>query len=384
MTAPSSSPTARRARSLALDVLRGVAVLLVIGRHALLPLDGASPALQWVMSVWQRGGWAGVDLFFVLSGFLVSGLLFREWQRTGSLRVGRFLLRRAMKIYPAFYVLLFFTVVQTGLRRGWHEIAPSHLLAEALFVQNYWQGLFQQTWSLAVEEHFYLLCAALLVALSRGAAGRSPFRHVPALTLLVGVGCLGARALTAWSGPFTYLTHLYPTHLRLDALMFGVCLSYWFHFDRERLSAWVGRWRLSLLGAGFLLVLPVFCISVEAPVVHTVGLTSVFVGSGLIVLVAAERDIRPTPLVRVTAFVGASSYSVYLWHSFAQRAAEHVAGRLGFTRESPLTFGLYLVGSLAGGVLMARLVEVPVLALRDHWLVMPSSNEEAGRRPRVS
>jgi peptidoglycan/LPS O-acetylase OafA/YrhL len=384
MSVTSSGPTPDRARSLALDVLRGVAVLLVIGRHARLPLDGASPVVQQVMGVWQRGGWAGVDLFFVLSGFLVSGLLFREWQRKGSLQIGRFLLRRAMKIYPAFYVLLVFTVVQTGLRRGWHEVAPSRLLAEALFVQNYWQGLFQQTWSLAVEEHFYLLCAALLVALSRRAATASPFRHLPALTLLFGVGCLGARVFTAQRGPFTYLTHLYPTHLRLDALMFGVCLSYWFHFERARLSAWVGKWRPLLLGAGLLLVLPPFCVPVEAPVVHTVGLTSVFVGSGLIVLVAAEREIQPSLLVRFTAFLGASSYSIYLWHAFAQRAAEHLTGRLGFSPESPQTFAVYLVGSLAGGVLMARLVEVPVLALRDRWLATRSSNGEAGRGPRVS
>ena len=88
-----------------LDLLRGIAVVFVIGRHLeLCPTyeSGMSPLLN----VWQRGGWVGVDLFFVLSGFLVSGLLFREFTRSQSIQAGRFLLRRGLKIYPAFYCFL--------------------------------------------------------------------------------------------------------------------------------------------------------------------------------------------------------------------------------------------------------------------------------------
>src|ERR1051325_7889657 len=85
-------------RNQSLDVLRGVAVLLVIAYHY--------PYFS-IMKI----AWIGVDLFFVLSGFLISGLLFLEIQRTGSIRIGRFLLRRGFKIYPAFYFYILLTAL---------------------------------------------------------------------------------------------------------------------------------------------------------------------------------------------------------------------------------------------------------------------------------
>src|SRR5437899_380470 len=95
-------PTTQRLA--ALDTLRGIAVLLVLCRH--MPLAKLPGWLLGPLEILQRGGWAGVDLFFVLSGFLVSSILFREWQQSGEMKAGRFLARRAFKIYPAFYVML--------------------------------------------------------------------------------------------------------------------------------------------------------------------------------------------------------------------------------------------------------------------------------------
>jgi peptidoglycan/LPS O-acetylase OafA/YrhL len=85
---------APRVRLRQLDALRGVAILLALGEH------------RYVSDVWTRVGWTGVDLFFVLSGFLISGLLFNEHTRFGAIRFGRFFMRRGLKIYPGYYVLL--------------------------------------------------------------------------------------------------------------------------------------------------------------------------------------------------------------------------------------------------------------------------------------
>ncbi len=90
-------------RSKPIDALRAVAVILVLGRHAHFPATTLT-------DIWHRGGWVGVDLFFVLSGFLVSGLLFREFQATGGVGWTRFVARRGFKIYPAFWCLIFFTI----------------------------------------------------------------------------------------------------------------------------------------------------------------------------------------------------------------------------------------------------------------------------------
>src|SRR5439155_8723892 len=94
-----------------------------------------------------------------LSGFLISRLLFTEYQKHGALRIGRFLIRRGFKIYPAFYVMLAATVAITA----YHSHLPHgylvKVLTEAVYLQNYLPPVWGPTWSLAVEEHFYLLLA---------------------------------------------------------------------------------------------------------------------------------------------------------------------------------------------------------------------------------
>ncbi len=103
-----------------LDLLRGIAVLLVIAHHY--------PYYDLLHQI----GWAGVDLFFVLSGFLISGLLFSDWKRYGRLSIGRFFVRRGLKIYPGFYVFLLITALplirMQGTRPFWNEL---------LFLQDY-------------------------------------------------------------------------------------------------------------------------------------------------------------------------------------------------------------------------------------------------------
>jgi peptidoglycan/LPS O-acetylase OafA/YrhL len=140
-------------RTPTLDILRAVAVILVFSRHS-----GVFPVLSQI-------GWAGVDLFFVLSGFLVSGLLFREYQVSQRVHPGRFLMRRGFKIYPQFYVLIATTVI-VDVWLG-QPVPGRQLASELVFLQSYFPGLWGHAWSLAVEEHFYLLLAAAVALLAR-------------------------------------------------------------------------------------------------------------------------------------------------------------------------------------------------------------------------
>src|SRR5271169_1218036 len=135
-------------RILELDVLRGIAILLVMGVHV--------PAYP----IWSTvGGW-GVDLFFVLSGFLISNLLFGEYKSTGDIRLARFFSRRALKLYPSFYLLLAVTLVYCFF---WHvPITAREILGEATLTQNYIGAIWGHTWSLAVEEHFYIFLPVVL------------------------------------------------------------------------------------------------------------------------------------------------------------------------------------------------------------------------------
>ena len=347
-------------RNLGLDILRAVAVFLVLGNHLRPPDD------PWPLWVWlERGGWVGVDLFFVLSGFLVSGLLFQEWQKHGALRIGRFLLRRAFKLYPSLWGLVLATLAY------WHwQDFPMRLecaAAELLFVQNYFEGMWNHTWSLAVEEHFYLLLAVLLVVLVRIDPERG-WRWLPALFVVVGVACLLCRILNRSPGePFDFPSHQAHSHIRIDSLFFGVFLSYLAHF--RGLLDWlrgVPSW--FLVGLGFLLLLPAFFLWRGVhPGITTWGFTVIYLGSGCLVVAALRlKSSRILPL-RFLGVLGATSYSIYLWHmpvnSWGSAFWLRILGPDRFTY--PVYLVCFVAGSLFVGWALSHLIEWPFLRLRD-------------------
>jgi peptidoglycan/LPS O-acetylase OafA/YrhL len=350
-----------RKRDAWLDGLRAVAVLLVLGRHAELP-EGANG----FMAAWHRGGWVGVDLFFVLSGFLVSGLLFREYQQCRALHVPRFLLRRGLRIYPAFYALLGCTALAAMVLPA-PKTSIRALVAEACFVQNYCRPIWNHTWSLAVEEHFYValpLGCLWLLRTRRGAA--DPFRRLPAMALTIIAVLTIVRCVHGWYVPFHGRSHLFATHLRADSLLAGVLLAHVYHFQRPVFERYVVRWRGVLLIAGIACFVPAFVCELERTwFVYTVGLTLFALGSMLVI--AAGLGTAPLP-ARLLGPIGRDSYSMYLWHMPVLIWGVPWCERLfDYRLADPLRIALYMASSLLVGTIMARAVEWPVLRLRDRW-----------------
>lgn len=353
-----------------LDVLRAIAIFLVLGRH--LPDWPAASGPAWTagLEVWRRSGWIGVDLFFVLSGFLISGLLFHEHRRHGQIHFGRFFVRRAFKIYPAFYVMIAATVA-VRLARG-DGVAPTGLVSEMVFAQNYWRSLWPHTWSLAVEEHFYVLLPLALIALARLRRGaRDPFAPLIGIFVVVATALLGLRVLVARSGPFASKTHLYATHLRIDSLLFGVLISYFHHYRGERLSGVIRGRHWWLLAGGIALAMPSAALRVEASFfMPTAGLTLLYLGFGAILLASLEWPYGGGALrervVSSLAAIGFYSYSIYLWHvAVGSWGVRGLAEMLGARPPLVIELVAYVAGSLAVGVVMAKVVERPFLRLRD-------------------
>lgn len=366
--------SATRTRLKQLDVLRAVAVLLVLCSHV--------HSFDWL----QRCGWIGVDLFFVLSGFLVSGLLYSEYKKYGSLSPKRFLVRRGLKIYPAFYTFVIGSVILMLLTRM--KIPLDLLLAEILFVQNYYGGLWGHTWSLCVEEHFYLLLTAGLYLLWRRASvSATPFDVIPKITLLVAVGLLAARVLTyILVVPYNFQTHFKPTHLRIDSLLFGVCVGYLHHFHFERFTSFIRSYRVPIFLFALAAIAPAVIFPMNGAFISTIGLTLLYLGFGSMLLLALyHTGSRRSPLHRVfgpagsvLARVGAYSYSIYLWHlvvaslglTLIRRAYTYASSVLPSAPQQlhPLVeFAAYVVASVVVGILMAKLVEMRVLKLRDRY-----------------
>jgi len=291
--------------------LRGVAIALVLLNHAGVPGFG--------------GGYVGVDLFFVISGYLIGGLLIREMQRTGRIDLGSFYARRFRRLLPAAVALLLFVMLAGRLLYAPMEHAElfSSVRAAALYAGNLWfasratdyfgghveANPILHLWSLAVEEQFYLLWPLLMLGVAAFAKGRVVV-HVQVLAVFIGiVTLLACVAVTDRNKAYAFFL----TPFRVWEFAAGVLLGT--AAGRERAAA---RWSAEALGvAGLLLLL--FSTLMLGPATAFPGMAALMpVLAGVLLLRQAEppgssltgRWLAWRPL-RV---LGDWSYSVYLWH----------------------------------------------------------------------
>jgi peptidoglycan/LPS O-acetylase OafA/YrhL len=368
-------PKSNRFQSL--DVLRGIAILFVIGAHFPFPPESYNWLSKSLLSEWKLFGWIGVELFFVLSGFLVSGLIFKEYQRTGRFSPFRFLIRRGLKIYPSLYFVLgsFLSII---FALG-YKVPTRNILSEIFFLQNYLPNVLQVTWSLAVEEHFYLLLCLAMVCLSRD-GGKDPYNRLPDIVVGANIFFLAARICNYPLGPVSASRNAFPTHLRLDSLLLGVLLGYLFHFREAELAKWFRRWGRFLPFVCALLLSPMFIPRmVESWTIYTFGFTFLHLGfGGVLLMFLYWYPVRvPNPALRIVfsgiAFIGVHSYPIYLWHDSLIRIlpilAESVANhRLTYTEHILIAFA----ASIGVGVVTSYIVERPILYLRDRLVPSPT------------
>lgn len=386
-----------RSRMVQLDVLRGVAILLVMFTHTTLqPKEAGTwePVLSYVRYL----GPSGVDLFFVLSGFLVGGLLFKELRATGHVDARRFLIRRGFKIWPSYFVFLGFVFLWlTFIERRGMLASGRALLPNLVHLQNYLGSPREHTWSLAVEEHFYLALPVLLLLLigrEKEANGAS-IRAVPFVAVGLSVLCALLRMETRGL-PLSY-NPFFATHLRIDSLFFGVLLGYLYHFKPHSI-AFAERHSGVLLCIGIVLLVPYPALiqhshdSLFASAVGSaVGSALLFVAYGCVLLSIIHtpvgvgwlgRRLRG-PVARGVAFMGFYSYPIYLWHIDATFPVTKLLAH-GALSELPaeprwlLAFLLYVMMATAWGAIVGVLVDLPSLALRDR--LFPARVQAKGTR----
>ena len=345
----------REGRRLDLDVVRGLAIVLALGWHFSGEPSGnlVVDALTWPGS---QFGWAGVDLFFVLSGFLLGNLVLTEQVRTGRFDGGRFTARRLLKLWPVLYVFLAVQAL-TG-----PELWASYLWQNALHLQNYAGTSLAHLWSLAVEEHFYLALAILFPLFARR-------RGSPRLLAGILVGILvAALALRIWGATqgVSDVRLQWRTHFRVDSLAAGVLLAlvhvHWPEsFERLR------RRRGVLAGVLVAGTAELAVVGKHGAVGSTVGFTVAYLtAAALLLLVYRARWVTKARWVSVPmAFLGRYSYGIYIWHVLAAATAVHL---LQLDAASPAGQAVRYGVAIAIGVLATVAVEKPVLRLRDRLL----------------
>jgi peptidoglycan/LPS O-acetylase OafA/YrhL len=344
-TASDLPSAAKHRRYASLDLLRALAIVLVVHCHS--ASGFAEPPLSTVLKL----GGKGVELFFVLSGWLLGRQLVLELERTGKIELLRFWARRWMRTLPAYYGVLVVISMYILTRNG-QPLRPEYLF----FGQTYLAGMpyFGISWSLCVEEHFYLLVAPTLLLFWR----RPGLRWLIPLLMIVPTIC----RVYGWYGA-EYQTHVWYDACAMGVLLAAASVKYRKQWDRLRpLAAWVAaatllivvrdvafawrpEWRPAggLLGPnpGILVYALVFAVWVWAAAVHPNWIAGRIPG----VRYLAER-----------------SYAIYLLHLEVIAAIRHLP-----PMPFIVTLGLVWIGSIAVAEVLFRLVERPGMDLRDRF-----------------
>jgi len=346
-------------RAIELDFVRGLAIIMVMGMHFHTVSEGY-PVLAWIEYPLKHFGREGVNLFFTLSGFLVGGLLLRQYAQEGRIDAGRFIVRRIFKIWPAYYVLILFHVIV-----GRHPTS-TFLVQNLTHLQNYYGSSIAQTWSLAVEEHFYLLLPALLLLMARWRAGSRAILWTLGLT---SVAVLLARCAAVADGNLEAAAAY--TQYRIDSLLIGVMLAcvYWMRPQSYRALA---RQRGVLVALVVGLVVWLGWLQPTLQMEESIGYTVQAIGFGALIVLVLEYsgELRRTVLYRAIAWIGVYSYGIYLWHSVALAPGDlFIRKAMQTGLPVPVVWapalGVQFAIAIAAGYVTTRAVEFPFLRLRE-------------------
>jgi peptidoglycan/LPS O-acetylase OafA/YrhL len=353
----------------ALDGLRGLCVLLVIASHTGLPFTS--------------GGFLGVDGFFVLSGFLITSLLVQEHMSTGTVNFASFYARRALRLFPALLTLLLVCVIGTLLFASGQAAEDNWRgMGSAVIYLSNWVlatagpgeslGVLQHTWSLAIEEQFYLLWPLLL---SFVILRQRRVNKVALVALLIGLSII-TRIMLAATGAGYWRIYA-GSDARADALLTGCLVGLAISSYRlESLRQVRAVTRLCLVVA-----LPALAFLVTTADGHHAffaywGYTLVAVGMGSIIL---HLMVSPTghlagafswtPLIKV----GMISYGLYLWHYPVFEMLKPEA--FGWNEWQMLVPRLAL--TLFAAIVSFRYIERPVLRLKERLSKQSRQGEAA-------
>ncbi|MCH8850377.1 MAG: acyltransferase [Chloroflexi bacterium] len=359
-----------------MDGIRGLAVAAVLAYHAGLP--------------WARGGFLGVDAFFVLSGFLITSLLLTERQATGAINLGTFWARRARRLLPALFLLLVgvmgYAVVfaeQEELTALRHDaIATIAYVANWRFVfsgESYFQQFvvpspLRHTWSLAIEEQWYLFWPVLVLALLRWRRGSVATLLGLSLALAAASALLMAWLFDPQGDPSRVY---YGTDTRAQSLLVGAALAAWLIRYRPDFAGKTQLLQAAALACAAFIGWAWIVTPENSQLLYRGGflLLALAVAVVIVAAVAPKGGI----LTNVLSFaplrgLGLISYGVYLWHWPVYLVL--TPERIGW--DGHQLFAVRVLATLAIAIASYRIVEMPfrrggLWRWRASWVLAPAS-----------
>jgi peptidoglycan/LPS O-acetylase OafA/YrhL len=353
-----------------LDTLRALAVTLVVLHHYTLFVTRDAHTFGWLGQM----GWAGVDLFFALSGYLIGRQIFAALAHPRGLSLGRFYARRLLRTLPNFYVVVALYFLLPGFRGAAPLPDLWRLLTFTLNFQLPPGTAFSHAWSLCIEEQFYLVLPALALLLR----ARGTLRLAWGTLALLVIGAMLWRA-QLWhqvvdanpDGEHHYFRFIYyATLCRADELLAGVALALARQYH-PRAWAWLTRQgNLSaLLGLAVLGLASWLFLGGRYGYAPTVfGYPLLALGFGLLILAAlSERSLLREVRIPGAASIALWSYAIYLLHRQVCVLGARLLQQLGYAPDSAMALGVLLLASVLTGALLFFAVETPFMRLRDRF-----------------
>ncbi len=334
--------------------IRAIGILAVLWHHTATPVS-------WLPMTSR--GFLGVDLFFVLSGFLIVMLLLRERDRNGTISYKNFFMRRVLRIFPLYYGLLFLLLIAFGVVFRSSDVAGVYLAAmpwyftyTSNFIRE--ETLLAVAWSLATEEQFYLVWPPIEKYLSRFA--------YPILAILIFINQL-----------INYEIILQASHARLEVLqstftpiLLGVLLAHLLH--ERKTYDWLStvfsnRWMTLICCVVLIGLLNVFPLGTDIS-----GTPRLLFHIWMFGLVAScvmneEHVLKPLFSLKAVTRIGEISYGMYLFHMFVVAIAAAILSRLGLSGVPVALFALTLIGTLILAELSFRFYEAPINKHKHRW-----------------
>ena len=359
-----------------LDLLRAIAIAWVMVFHSFV-VGGLGDNFDWL----SRFGWMGVDLFFVLSGFLIGSQVLKPLARGEPLGFGDFYLRRAFRILPAFLVVLALYLAMPEFREApgmqpWWQFATFTVN----FLIDYGHNkAFSHAWSLCVEEHFYLLFPLLAWGLTRRPSA-AKFVCVCVAIVLAGIAirtCVWvfdmapARGVGNIGRSFDrrFIEDMYyPTWNRLDGLLAGVVLATIKMFRRPLWDRLQARANIALVAGLAVVGLAIWLFQDRVGLIgNSIGWPILSAGLGLLVFAGAgTRSWIGRWRVPGAGWLALISYSLYLVHKPVYHMVNDAFGAQ-LQGRGVVAFAAYAAAALLAGALLHYAIERPFLQLRDRF-----------------
>jgi peptidoglycan/LPS O-acetylase OafA/YrhL len=365
------SVSGKNTKLFGLDHLRALAISLVFLFH----YGTLFSHPDWTSEV-GRFGWTGVDLFFVLSGYLIASQLFAKIEAGNNISIGSFYLKRFFRIIPAYllvvsiYFLFPFVREREALAPLWKYLSFTQNLGLDLRTE----GTFSHAWSLCIEEQFYLLLPLILSAL----AYYKKMNLGPTIFLFLFLFGFAVRLysyqnlVANGTDPDNFEIYwlkwiYYPTYCRLDGLLVGVGIA---ALNQFRPGIWkrISKFGNLLLCTSLCVLVGAYflCLDQSSFWASVIGFPLVSIGYGLMVLGA----ISPTSILykagpAISSRIATLSYAVYLTHKMVIHITQIQFGKLPIDKEGNWMFLISMLSCLLGAWIVNKIIEGPFLKLRQ-------------------